>query len=284
MSTKALYFTTCYIRELPYANRLLISLKKYNSKADFVVVLIDDITNIPANFKAEYTMLSMKDIDNNILTELSSRYNWNELKNNCKPFIFSYLFKKNEQVVYIDCTTVFYQSTTIFEETLSSHNAFVVPQLVFAHQHPKENDALNFGIFHNGCVGFNASETTEKWLVWWQNHTRFKGYFDPCKGMNTDRLCLEFAPIFFENTHVLKNLGVNVGLWNFPERNNLKISELITTNYADLPKSKLLFISPAYGIPVVDLSFAQRFISPKLRRISQKIDDFFNRYYVYAQN
>ncbi len=278
------YFTTCYARDLPYANRLFESLKKFQQHDNFVVVLVDDNANIPASFIYEYELLWLKDIDGEILTELSNSYNWNELKNNCKPFIFSYLLKKNKQVVYLDCPTIFHQSPVIFEETLASYNAFVVPQLLFAHQHPKENDALNLGIFHNGCVGFNASTTTQKWLVWWQNHTRFKGYYNPCKGMNTDRLCLEFAPIFFENTHVLKNPGVNVGAWNFPERKNLKASELITTNYADLPKSELLAVIPAYGIPVVELNFTQRNILPNLRKVNQKIDGFFNRYYVYAQD
>lgn len=281
---KLLYFTTCYVRDLPYANRLFESLKKFQHNADFVVVLIDDKASIPASFICEHELLSMKNIDGEILTDLSNRYNWNELKNNCKPFIFSYLLKENKQVIYLDCPTVFHQKTTIFSETLAQYNAFVVPQIQSPNQHPKENDALNLGIFHNGCIGFNASETTEKWIAWWQNHTRFKGYFDPCNGMNTDRLCLEFAPILFENTHVLKNIGVNVGKWTFGKRTMQKNAELITSNYADLRKSKLLPIVPAYGIAVRELSFSERNIAPVLHKVNQKIDDFFNRHYVYAQD
>lgn len=281
---KLLCFTTCYVKELPYANRLFESLKKYKQNTDFVVVLVDEQSNIPADFNYGYEILPMSEIDNEILTELGSRYNWNELKDNCKPFIFSYLLRKREQVFYVDCTTVFRQDTSVFEETLATYNAFVVPQLLFAHQHPKENEALNLGIYHNGCMGFNASEVTANWMKWWQNHTRYKGYFDPCKGMNTDRLCLEFAPVLFKNTCVLKHPGVNVGNWNLPERKNLNPAELISTNYADLPKSKLLSVSPEYGSVVAELSFAERNISPKLKSVNQKIDDFFNRYYVYAQD
>jgi hypothetical protein len=281
---KLLYFTTCYVRDLPYANRLFGSMKKYTSDIDFVVVLIDEEGNIPTNFDYDFRILSMNSINREILTELSNRYNWDELKNNCKPFVFSHLLKEERQVIYLDCSTVIHQSVDIFDKTLASHNAFVVPQLLFAHQHPKENDALNFGVFHNGCMGFNASETTDKWIEWWQNHTRFKGYFDPCKGMNTDRLCLEFAPIFFKNTHVLKHPGVNMGNWNKPERKNISQQEIITTNYTDLPKSKLLSVVPEYGIPVPELSYAQWVISPKLKKVNQRIDDFFNRYYVYAQD
>lgn len=281
---KILYFTTCYVRELPYVNRLFESFKKYIDNADFVVVLIDEAANIPESFNFDYDIMSMSDIDTEILAELSNRYNWDELKNNCKPFIFSHLLKNNERVAYVDCTTVFHQKTDIFDETLATYNAFVVPQLLFAHQHPKENDALNLGIFHNGCMGFNASEITEKWLVWWQNHSRFKGYFEPCKGMNTDRLSLEFAPIFFENTQVLKHPGVNIGEWNKPERKNIPREEIITTNYADLPKSKLLSVAPEYGISVSELSFSQKYISPILQKAIRGIEDFFNRYYVYAQD
>ncbi len=281
---KLLYFTTCYVRDLTYANRLFESLKKFQHNADFVVVLIDDKANIPSSFICEHELLLMKNIDGEILTELSIRYNWNGLKNNCKPFIFSYLLKENKQVIYLDCSAVFHQSTLIFSETLAQYNAFVVPQIQSTNQHPKENDALNFGIYHTGCIGFNASETTEKWMAWWQNHTRFKGYFDPCKGMNTDRLCLEFAPILFENTHVLKNIGVNVGKWTFGKRKTQQNAELITSNCNDLRRSKLLPVVPAYGIAVRELSFAERNIVPILREINQKIDEFFNRYYVYAKD
>lgn len=277
-------FTTCYVRELPYVNRLFNSFKKHVDNANFTVVLVDDEANIPKGFVSDYKILSMNDIDAEILKELSNRYNWEELKNNCKPFIFSYLLKSIKQVIYLDCQTVFHQPTAIFSETLAQYNAFVVPQIQSTKQHPKENDALNLGIFHNGCIGFNASETTEKWMAWWQNHTRFKGYFDPCNGMNTDRLCLEFAPILFENTHVLKNIGVNVGKWTFGKRTMQKNAELITSNYADLRKSKLLPVVPAYGIAVRELSFAERNIAPVLHKVNQKIDDFFNRYYVYAQD
>lgn len=281
---KILYFTTCYIRELPYVNRLFKSLKNHDENSDFTAVLIDNAATIPEDFEVGYDILSMEDIDMNILTELSNRYNWNELKNNCKPFIFSHLLKENERVAYVDCTTVFHQSPAIFTETLKANNAFIVPQLLFAHQHPKENDALNLGIFHNGCMGFNASETTEEWMLWWQNHTRYKGYYDPCKGMNTDRLCLEFAPILFKDTHVLKHPGINIGNWNVPERKNVNQKDIITTNYADLPKSKLLSVFPEYGIPVSELSFSQKYIVPGLRKINQGIDDFFNQFYVYAQD
>lgn len=283
MNDTLLYFTTCYVRELPYANRLFESFKKHSPDADFMVILIDDKTNIPQNFKVDYKILSMANIDNELLIELGSKYNWNELKNNCKPFIFSYLLKSNKQVVYTDCSTIFHKNPSIFEETLSSSNAFVVPQLSFANQHPKENDALNLGIFHNGCMGFNASDTTDKWMAWWQNHTRHKGFFEPCKGMNTDRLCLEFAPILFENTHVLRNIGVNVGKWTFGKRKKLKKAKLITSNYTNLRKSRLLAVTPKYGISVRELSFSEEHIAPTLRKISQQIDDFFNRFYVYAQ-
>ena len=281
---KTLYFTTCYVRELPYVNRLFESLSKYESQVGFVAVLIDNTANIPENFNIDYSILPMYDIDAEILTELSSRYNWDELKNNCKPFIFSFLLKNNERVVYLDCTTAFQQKTDIFDGALAKHNAFVVPQLLFAHQHPKENDALNLGIFHNGCMGFNASETTVKWMAWWQKHTRFKGFYDPCKGMNTDRLCLEFAPILFNDTHVLTHPGVNIGKWNIPERKNIKQKDILTTNYADLPQSKLLSVVPEYGIPVPELSFSQKNVVPGLRKINQRIDDFFNQFYVYAQD
>lgn len=281
---KTLYFTTSYVRELPYVNRLFDSFNKYIRNARFKVILIDNAANIPEEFDFAYEVISMDDINVGMMSELSNRYDWNELKNNCKPFIFSHLLKENEQVVYVDCTTIFHQKTDLFDEVLATHNAFVVPQLLFAHQHPKENDALNLGIFHNGCMGFNSSEITAKWMAWWQNHARFNGYVEPCRGMNTDRLCLEFAPIFFENTHVLKHAGVNVGEWNKPERRKMPREEIISTNYADLPKSKLLSVIPEYGIPVPELSFSQKYISPILQKAVQKIDDFFNQYYVYAQD
>jgi hypothetical protein len=123
---KLLYFTTCYVRDLPYANRLFRSIKKYASDISFVVVLIDEERNIPDNFEYDFRILSMNNVNSEILTELSGRYNWNELKNNCKPFIFSHLLKENKQVIYLDHSTIIHQSIDVFYETLASNNAFVI--------------------------------------------------------------------------------------------------------------------------------------------------------------
>lgn len=281
-------FTTCYVRDLPSVKRLYDSLKKHEPTADFIAVLIDDEQNIPTGFTTNFKILPIQEMEVIVFDELASRYDWNELKNNCKPFIFSSLLKNNEQVVYVDPTTVFHKSPAIFNETLNKNNAFLVPQLLFAHQHPKENDALNYGIYHNGVMGFNRSEITDKWMAWWQNHTRYKGFYDPCVGMNTDRLCLEFAPVFFGKTLVLKHPGVNVGTWNEVERQDWlkgnKKNELISTNYSDLSQTKLVKTRPAFGIPLPEYSFAQRTISPLLRSSIQQIDSFFNRYYVRIQH
>lgn len=288
---KYLFFTQCYVRELPSVKRLHASLRKHDESVNFLAVLVDDATNIPAGFSFDFEIIGISEMQLGVFDELCTRYNWNELRDNCKPFVVSHLLQKNESVVYIDPTTIFYNSPEIFSETLEKSNAFWVPQLLFAHQHPKENDALNWGIYHNGTMGFRISHTTDKLLAWWQQHTRFKGFIDSCKGMNTDRLCLELAPILFENTTVLKHPGVNIGEWNTKERRirgffgNKTVANqpLISTNfkYKSVRDVSFAGITPAFGLYVRELTYAERNFAPILKQILKRIDAFFNQFYVY---
>ncbi len=43
-------------------------------------------------------------------------------------------------------------------------------------------------------------------------------YIDVTNGMFTDQLWVNYAPLFFEGVHVLKNPGYNVANWNLYER------------------------------------------------------------------
>lgn len=285
---KMLVFTQCYANELPFANLLYQSLKRHNPTLDFKAVMID-AKQEKWNKDFSFELLWIEDFGISEFQELASKYTWKELKNNCKPFVINRLLKKNSSVLYLDCTTEIFDSLEEIQKIIEEKSFILVPQFVEARPFEGENDALNKGIYHNGLMAFRQCEETEKMLRWWQNHTLTKGFERLCEGMNTDRLSLEFAPIFFENGYILKHKGYNVGNWNESERgfvqNKLATEKLITYNHqtdvlAVYPKDgkKFAMLRPAFGIPVKTLSRNEQKMVTTLDSILHKIDAFFDRF------
>lgn len=266
-------FTQCYTRELAYLSKLHQSICTFEPTVDFKVILIDKLADT-SNYPFEIIPISSMKIA--VFEELSKKYNWIELKNNCKPFVIEKLLTQYEQVIYLESTTQLHQPLSVLKESLESKNAFLVPQLLNANQHKKENNALNLGIYHTGLMGFNRSEETVRFLKWWQQHTLHKGFYNPCVGMNTDRLCLELAPIFFKNTAVLKHQGLNLGYWNKDDR-KINPTAIITSN-TELKINYNRSPKPAYGLFAKEYSSTQRKLRSVLNFTIRQIDAFFDSF------
>lgn len=286
-----MFFTVCYIRDLGNAVLLGNSLKKFYPETPFKIFLADKIENIPAKFQTEF---EIEAIDLLTLAELA-KYNWNELKDNCKPFIAQKLLEKHQQVSYFDATSVVFSSLNSILE--NSANMILVPQLLFANKYPKENEALNEGIYHAGFFSMRQSDESLKLVNWWKNKAFEKGFERVCEGMNKDRLILELVPVLYKGVHVEKNPAINVGKWNLAERNfslkngqyfienqkllsfNFKGSEYFDSLKNELKQfSYLQKIKPAFGIPVIEKTVLQKVFEPTIKKAISAVDVFFDKF------
>ena len=65
-----------------------------------------------------------------------------------------------------------------------------------------------------------------KFLEWWGKRLETKAHINFAKGMFTDQIWLNFAPLFFKNVCILDHPGYNMAYWNLHERsltNSMKV-------------------------------------------------------------
>ncbi len=154
--------------------------------------------------------------------------------------------------------------------------------------HPDEKQILNTGIYHSGVLALKKSNEVAAFLAWWGSNTRSKGFRDLCRGLNADQLWLEHVPTLYENVHILKHEGVNIGYWNLPERNISQLrssGKLVSENFlgsklsneyrAKLAKYKhqsLRRVLPSFGKPnPVEKPFRQS-LARNIRSFNNIID------------
>ncbi|MFD0878333.1 hypothetical protein ACFQ1A_29475, partial [Massilia pinisoli] len=173
------------------------SIHLYHPDANFHIGLIDKKDRIPGNFKAQYPVIEMSEINIEQFDEMAKKYTRTELLADVKPFFAKHFLQKSDKVIYFDCSSVLYNSVDFIEQSLNHSHIIIVPQLLHAGVHPDEKQILNTGIFHSGFMAWKASDEASSFLDWWGNNTANKGYIDLCKGMNADQLWLEHVPNFY---------------------------------------------------------------------------------------
>lgn len=288
MASSPIIFTVCSINQLANAIVLGDSLKTHNPDFDFQIGLVDNQSNIPTHIHCPYSILEVNSLNIKGFEKMSECYTHAELLADCKPFFAEYFLQKCEDLVFIDCTSVIFQSISFVFEILDHSNIILTPQLLFANVHPDEKQILNSGIYHSGFIGFKKTEETFKFLKWWGENTRTKGFKNMCKGLNADQLWLEHVPAMYEGVHILKEAGVNIGYWNLPERNIPQLqsaSKLYSINYRDrlfpaeykekLSKysyKKLVKITPSYGIDDPNKPTIGKTIAQRIRSVNKLVD------------
>jgi len=288
LASSLIIFTVCSINHLANAIVLGDSLKIQHPDNDFQIGLVDNQSNIPLNIQSPYPITEVNSLNIKGFEEMAEHYTHEEILADCKPFFAEYFLQKTNKLIFIDCTSFFFQSISFISDILDQSNIILTPQLLFANKHPDEKLILNSGIYHAGFIGLKKSDETSKFLKWWGENTRAKGFKDLCKGLNTDQLWLEHVPAMYDGVYILKEPGINIGYWNLPERNinQLKsVSKLYSINYRDRSFSadyveklnkyyykKLSKITPFYGIEDPNKATIGKTIAQKIRSVNKLVD------------
>jgi hypothetical protein len=293
-----LIFTVCSINQLAHAFVLGNSIKSQHPNHAFFIGLVDKKSNIPAIINPPYPIVDISEIEISTFSQMAEKYTVDELTADCKPFFAKYFLQKNDKIIYFDCTSYIYHSLDFISQTLDNQNIIIVPQLLHAGIHPDEKQILNTGIFHSGFFALKQHEESKRFLNWWSNNTQNKGFRDLCKGLNADQLWLEHVPVLFEKVHIEKHEGLNVGIWNLPERKLQTIDNqhyinnqpLISANFKKMKYWKtyeillnkysyktIQKITPSFGLPNPIEKPRQKYIASKIRQVNNVFDWFIDR-------
>ncbi len=216
-------FTICSNNYLAQASVLAASVAQHCPEVRFEVYLVD----LPfAEIKYEdlpFNVVFINEIENDI-EELLTRYDIIELNTCVKPKIFQHICSDPEitQAVYLDPDIKLFDALTNLYIAFEQYSILLTPHILtpipIDDKWPLEQQFLNYGLYNLGFIGIKNDTTGRGFLAWWKERTYKLGYSRVAEGLFVDQLPVNFAPIFFDRVHVLKDLGYNMGPWNLHER------------------------------------------------------------------
>lgn len=219
-----LAYTVCSSNYLGYAQAMFHSFRKYHADIQCVVGLVDRVEGRIATENLPFVLVEAEEMNLPNFEAMAKQYTMHELTCAMKPYVASYLFNTHthlSELWYFDTDMLIFNALGLISERLNHANILITPHFLSPFddgKHQAERDYLNAGLYNAGFFALKRSESTTKFLHWWQQRLGNQGYLRYDLGMGSDQLWLNFVPLFFEGVHIETDKGFNVGYWNLHER------------------------------------------------------------------
>ena len=226
LSLMSTVLTLCATNYLAHAKVLGQSLAEHNPDIRFVIGLVD---RVPAGFDekfwAPFELIPVERLKIPGFWEMARKYDLVELNTAVKPFYIEHLYLRDSAettIFYLDPDMLVCGSFALLEDKLRNFNFVVTP-----HSCTYDNSQVNIyyeigmlttGVYNLGFLGTSRSDTTFKFLKWWQHRVREFCFYEPGSGVFTDQLWITLAPLYFPGFYVEKDPGYNMCYWNHFER------------------------------------------------------------------
>lgn len=227
-------FTICSNNYLAQAKALGDSILETNPEYRFFIGLVDTLSP-EINYETEigHPVILANEIGIPDFESLWEKYNIIELNTCVKPFFLEYFtnqYKDLSYLMYFDPDTfVFGNIADIEAEFIDGKEIILTPHILtpipLDGKMPNEHLFLNFGTYNLGFIGIKNPSNNISFFKWWGERTYNIGFDRVSEGLFVDQLWMNFTPIFYSNTVVSKNAGLNMGPWNLHERFLSKNSE-----------------------------------------------------------
>ncbi len=218
-------FTICSNNYLAKAKVVSDTFLQHHTGYSFFIFVVDKMNEaLPVK---ELNITNIITIDKVVadIETLAVKYNIIELNTAVKPAVFSWLLEKNNSniVIYLDPDLLVTGSFTEVEAALSDegNNMVITPHFLSPiddGKYPSEIDFHLYGIYNLGFIAIKNSDVGKQFLEWWHERLMKYCYIWPGKGMFTDQVWVNYAPVFFTGVCILRHAGYNVANWNLYER------------------------------------------------------------------
>jgi hypothetical protein len=222
-------------RHLSLARVLANSFREQHPDIPFFVLLADEVEERFDPAAEPYRILHLHDLAVPDLPRFQFHYRQQELTYAATPYLLAHLlsmgftsacFFKQESLVVNDLSPVL--------ECLPDHSIVLTPHLLKplerGDRHHRELNILQSGIYNVGLLGVTESETARTFLRWWQDRLYHFCRHNIPQGIHYEQRWLDLVPAFFEDFHILRKPGINVGHWNLPERNVRTVNSQLTVD------------------------------------------------------
>ncbi|HEX9941024.1 MAG TPA: hypothetical protein VGG03_03330 [Thermoanaerobaculia bacterium] len=208
---------------LSLARVLADSFLERHPNVPFFVLLADEVDGCFEPAAERFRLLRLTDLGVPRLERFRFQHPQQPLSYAATPYLLSHLldrgftravFFKQESLVLGDQAPVF--------ALLDRYSIVLTPHLLAplagGERVTRELNILQSGVFNVGFLGVSNTATARRFLAWWQDRVYGHCRHAVAEGLHYEQRWIDLVPAFFEDVHVLRDPGFNVGHWNLPER------------------------------------------------------------------
>jgi hypothetical protein len=197
------------------------SFRETNSDYQLVIGIGDSVLNLEAlPFAGE--LLTLQDLNlGGRLMGLMRRMPLYEFNCALKAHFLRELFRRHpeaELVLYFDADISLYGSLADVEEEMRDASIGITPHIFDPAQVTTLERGLFAGIFNAGFMAFRRHPETRAYLDFMCGAPTEGSIIDPIRGLFFDQKWLNWVPILFPSSRILRSHGLNFAYWNFGER------------------------------------------------------------------
>lgn len=220
---KRAVFTICSWNYLAYASTLAESFRRHNPDTPFFVFIADR----PQPLQHVLGETKIIVVDGSVVPDyerMAACYSIMEFNTSVKPHCFEFLFDKHgfEQLCYIDPDIFVTASLSeIFRILAEGDDCVLTPHITAPLSDglvPGDLEIARSGIFNLGFAAFRNSSSARAFLSWWRGWLETDCLVDFERGIFVDQSFCDFAPVFMERVHILRDPGYNLAYWNLLHR------------------------------------------------------------------
>ena len=223
MTAENAFFTICARNYLACATLLGESVRRHHPDASFTIWLLD-----PGELPSLVEGFDVRPIDHAVgadeLEALSFYYDILELATAVKPRCFdAHLDEGARRVVYLDPDIVLFRPLASVQTALDDGARVVLTPHILApfprdRSKPDDLEILQAGIYNLGFLALAAGDDARELLGWWWHWLRTACFQDKARGTFTDQKWMNFTPLFWPRSHILRDTTYNVAYWNLAQR------------------------------------------------------------------
>ncbi|HEX5322751.1 MAG TPA: hypothetical protein VFW40_03115, partial [Capsulimonadaceae bacterium] len=211
---------------LPKARVLARSLKRFNPNWVLHVFVAEPLdVSIDPSSEPFGSIVTIDQLGIPNLKSWIFKHNVMEIGTAIKGRAAQYLIETHslDKVFYFDPDIAVFGDLSPLANLVESHPILLAPHAtrpVSTASGIKEIELLfmRFGAFNLGFLGLSAEGQGAEFLQWWSDRLDRYAFIDLSDGLFTDQRWCDLAPIYFDQTHILRDPQYDVAYWNLTHR------------------------------------------------------------------
>jgi hypothetical protein len=217
--------TVIWKNYLAHARTLAQSVRAHHPDVPFIALLADRADGYFDVGREDFEVIEIEQLDIPHVRRFCFQYSPLALNTAVKPWILAYLLGRRglRKVLYLDADIMVLDALSELAGVLDRGPIVLTPHLTAPATDPDtvervERPVLLFGAYNLGFIGVAQSETTDRFLAWWQARLWRHCVFAPERGLFVDQRWIDLVPGMFDGVQVLRDPSYNVARWNLHHR------------------------------------------------------------------